>query len=123
MLKEATDTIPATRRWFQFSLKSLLIVMVFAAGYFGGLATMMRQAEHARQDAMRQADRAAQMANESRMQAEEAMMQAIKAKEAEMRARKNFEQAISVAAAAQEKLEDARSDVDPLEVNFEPQGA
>ena len=32
-------------RWLQFSLKTLLIIMIFAAGYFAGMGTMLRRSE------------------------------------------------------------------------------
>ncbi len=40
------------RRWLQFSLKTLLIVMVFASGYFAGIGTVIRREQRMKQQAI-----------------------------------------------------------------------
>ena len=46
------------RRWFQVSLKSLLLLTLVVAAYFAGVATMIRQAEAVKREAREQVEAA-----------------------------------------------------------------
>lgn len=71
------------RHWFQFSIKSLFVIMVFAAGYFSGLATMMRHAQQERERAQAQAERAA-VAERNALEQAEAMFEVMRARNAQL---------------------------------------
>jgi hypothetical protein len=62
------------RRWLQFSLKTLFVVTIFAAGYFAGAGTFIRRAQQLQQDAI-SAEQAARNAEaRARLQAEQQRM-------------------------------------------------
>ena len=48
------------KRWrpWQFSLRTLLIIMIFASGYFAGIGTYHRRAQRMQQEAIQEAMRA-----------------------------------------------------------------
>ena len=60
------------RRWLQFSLRTLLIVMVFAAGYFAGLGAMLRRVQRQTEKAIRAEQVAREAERLARMEAERA---------------------------------------------------
>jgi hypothetical protein len=49
--RKVIDTKPARSRWFQFSLRTLLMLMLLAGAYFAGFATSQKLAEKEIQDA------------------------------------------------------------------------
>lgn len=59
-------------RWWQFSIRSLLLVMVVVASYVAGWATAMQRVRRAEAQAKREAQRSLMLAQEARMQAERA---------------------------------------------------
>ena len=63
-------------RWQQFSLKTLLIVMIFAAGYFAGIGTTIRRAQELRKAAIMAEKAAREEAKRAQIQAEQARMRA-----------------------------------------------
>ena len=64
------------RRWFQVSLKSLFLLTLLAATFFGGYALALKQTEKERrrveEDAQRQVEEARLQAEAARKEADEA---------------------------------------------------
>ena len=67
------------RRWLQFSLKTLLIVMVFASGYFAGIGTVIRREQRMKQQAIENFEAAQAAARAARIAELRARMRAIDA--------------------------------------------
>jgi hypothetical protein len=76
--------MPHQSRWFQFSLRTLLVLMLMIGAYFAGFATSQKLAEKALRDAQ---DKAAAELDLSRQMALEAEEQAVRARMAELTAR------------------------------------
>lgn len=58
------------RPWWQFSIKSLLIIMLVTAGYFAGWTAAMQRVRLAEMKAKEEAERARVVAERAQMQAE-----------------------------------------------------
>ena len=73
------------KRWrlWQFSVRTLLIIMIFASGYFAGIGTYHRRAQRMQRDAIQEAIRAAEAEREAKRIAES------KARAAGVMARRN----------------------------------
>ena len=85
---------PRPRRWFQFSLRTLLVVMLVVAAFFGGRESMRRamraeqqKAEMARAEAVRARAMAEAAHAQAIMQAKQAVASRLAASQAEMRLR------------------------------------
>jgi F0F1-type ATP synthase membrane subunit b/b' len=83
---------PQRRRWFQFSLRTLLVVMLVVAAFFGGRESMrptiraeMQRAEMARTEALRAQAEAEVAHAEAIRQAEEAVASRLAAAQTELR--------------------------------------
>jgi cell division protein FtsB len=71
------ETPPKSRRrWLQFSLKTMFVVMIFAAGYSAGIGTFIRRAQRLQQEAISAEQAARKAAEQSRMQAERERLRA-----------------------------------------------
>ena len=67
---------PPKRRWFQFSIKAVMILTLVVAAYFAGNVPEQRRAREAELRARDEAERAMMAEREARMMAEKSMQQA-----------------------------------------------
>lgn len=68
----ADDQAKPVRRWWQFRLRSLLVIMLVVAAYFGGRTPAIRRAREAEREARRQAETARAAEQEAMMHEREA---------------------------------------------------
>ena len=76
--------MPNRCRWFQFGLRTLLVMMLVVGAYFAGFATSQKLAEKALRDAQNKAAAELEQSRQTALQAEE---QAERARMAELVAR------------------------------------